>query len=76
MLVTRCFFHSQEVVVLSTITCTVTAFTTVDDSNFIINDSNASAADIESLINLVQATVKSETGILLQTEVKIIGDAK
>ncbi len=45
-------------------------------ANFIINDSNASAADIESLINLVQATVKSETGILLQTEVKIIGDAK
>ena len=45
-------------------------------ANFIINDSNATAADIESLINLVQATVKSETGIVLQTEAKIIGDAK
>ena len=44
--------------------------------NFIINDDNATAADIESLLKLVQATVKSETGILLQTEVKIIGDEK
>lgn len=45
-------------------------------ANFIINDDNAAAADIESLLKLVQATVKSETGILLQTEVKIIGDEK
>ena len=45
-------------------------------ANFIINDGNATAADIESLLKLVQATVKSETGILLQTEVKIIGDEK
>ncbi len=45
-------------------------------ANFIINDSNATAADIESLLKLVQATVKSETGIVLQTEAKIIGDAK
>lgn len=45
-------------------------------ANFIINDDNATAADIESLLKLVQATVKSETGILLQTEVKIIGDEK
>ena len=45
-------------------------------ANFIINDRSATAADIESLIKLVQATVKSETGIVLQTEAKIIGDAK
>lgn len=45
-------------------------------ANFIINDGNATAADIESLLKLVQATVKSETGIVLQTEVKIIGDEK
>jgi len=45
-------------------------------ANFIINDGNATAADIESLLKLVQATVKSEAGILLQTEVKIIGDEK
>jgi len=45
-------------------------------ANFIINDNNATAADIESLIKLVQKTVKDESGILLQTEVRIIGDEK
>lgn len=45
-------------------------------ANFIINDDNATAADIESLLKLVQATVKSEADIVLQTEVKIIGDEK
>jgi UDP-N-acetylmuramate dehydrogenase len=43
-------------------------------ANFIINDKDATAADIESLIQLVQTTVKEESGILLQPEVKIIGD--
>lgn len=45
-------------------------------ANFIINDKDATAEDIESLMLLVQKTVKDETGILLQTEVKIIGDSK
>ncbi len=45
-------------------------------ANFIINDNNATAADIESLIQLIQKTVKDKSGILLQTEVKIVGDKK
>lgn len=43
-------------------------------ANFIINDNDASAADIESLIKLIQETVKNKNDILLQTEVKIVGD--
>ena len=45
-------------------------------ANFIINDNAATAEDIESLILLVQKTVKDETGILLHPEVKIVGDRK
>ncbi|MCK5003233.1 MAG: UDP-N-acetylmuramate dehydrogenase [Gammaproteobacteria bacterium] len=43
-------------------------------ANFIINDQQATAADIEALIELIQNTVQEQTGIVLQTEVKIIGD--
>jgi UDP-N-acetylmuramate dehydrogenase len=43
-------------------------------ANFIINDNNASAADIESLIKLIQKTVKHKHGISLQAEVQIVGD--
>ena len=43
-------------------------------SNFIINENNATAADIETLIQLIQKTVKDKHGILLQTEVKIVGE--
>lgn len=45
-------------------------------ANFIINEKAATAADIEALIQLVQKTVKEESGILLQPEVKIVGDKK
>jgi len=45
-------------------------------ANFIINENNATAADIESLIRFVQKTVEEKYGILLQTEVKIVGDKK
>ncbi|MCK5395949.1 MAG: UDP-N-acetylmuramate dehydrogenase [Gammaproteobacteria bacterium] len=45
-------------------------------ANFIINDDKASAADIESLIKLIQKTVEDERGILLQQEVRIVGDSK
>ncbi len=44
-------------------------------ANFIINENKATAADIESLINLVQQTVKQKLDIELQTEVKIVGDS-
>ncbi len=43
-------------------------------ANFIINDNHASAADIESLIELIQKTVQKEHGILLKPEVKIVGE--
>jgi len=45
-------------------------------ANFIINDNDASAADIESLIQLIQKTVKDKHGILLEPEARIVGDVK
>jgi UDP-N-acetylmuramate dehydrogenase len=45
-------------------------------ANFIVNAGDAKAADIEDLINEVQATVKRQTGIELHPEVKIVGDAR
>jgi UDP-N-acetylmuramate dehydrogenase len=45
-------------------------------ANFIINDNNATATDIELLIELIQKTVNEKYGILLQTEVQIVGDKK
>jgi len=45
-------------------------------ANFIVNTGNASAADIEALIMMVQSRVKKATGIALIQEVRIIGDAK
>jgi UDP-N-acetylmuramate dehydrogenase len=42
-------------------------------ANFILNDSNATASDIESLIKHVQTTVLEKQGIELQTEVRIVG---
>jgi len=44
-------------------------------ANFIINRTDATARDIESLIKYVQKVVKKEQGVELQTEVKIIGEA-
>ncbi len=45
-------------------------------ANFIINDGDATAADVEALINHVAATVADSQGVELQTEVQIIGDAR
>jgi len=45
-------------------------------ANFIINENNASAADIETLIALIQKTVADKHGVLLQPEVKIVGEKK
>jgi len=44
-------------------------------ANFIVNVGNASAADIENLINEVQAVVRQNTGIKLHPEVRIVGEA-
>ena len=43
-------------------------------ANFIVNTGNATAADIENLINEVQAAVGQQTGVKLQCEVRIIGE--
>lgn len=44
-------------------------------ANFIVNDGAARAADIEQLISFVQTTVVDRTGVKLETEVVIVGDA-
>jgi UDP-N-acetylmuramate dehydrogenase len=44
-------------------------------ANFIVNIGNARAADIESLIEHVAETVKQQHGIVLEREVRIIGEA-
>ncbi len=43
-------------------------------ANFIVNDAGARAADVEQMIRYVQATVREQTDIVLETEVQIVGD--
>ncbi|PCI18799.1 MAG: UDP-N-acetylenolpyruvoylglucosamine reductase [Piscirickettsiaceae bacterium] len=43
-------------------------------ANFIVNTGGASAAEIEQLILYVQREVSAQKGILLETEVRIIGE--
>lgn len=43
--------------------------------NFIINLANATARDITSLIDKIKKDVLAQTGVALETEVKIIGEA-
>ncbi len=43
-------------------------------ANFIVNTGDATAADIESLIDLAQNTVREKFGITLEREVRIIGE--
>ncbi len=44
-------------------------------ANFIVNTGSASAADIESLIEQAQARVLERFGVVLEREVRIVGDA-
>ena len=44
-------------------------------ANFIVNVEEASASDIERLIEEVRNTVRKETGVELEREVRIIGEA-
>lgn len=44
-------------------------------ANFIINDRDASASDIETLMLEIQETVQARFGVTLQAEVRIIGEA-
>ncbi len=45
-------------------------------ANFIVNVGTATAGDIEALINKVRDTVLKETGVKLQQEVHIVGEAR
>jgi UDP-N-acetylmuramate dehydrogenase len=45
-------------------------------ANFIVNSGTASAADIEALIAHVQKTVQERTGVVLEPEVRIIGEPR
>ena len=42
--------------------------------NFIVNDNNASASDIIQLIKIVQNKVYENSGVMLEPEIKIVGD--
>jgi len=44
-------------------------------ANFIVNDGDARAADIEQLIAHLHDTVLAQTGVRLEPEVKIVGEA-
>jgi UDP-N-acetylmuramate dehydrogenase len=44
-------------------------------ANFILTDDGAKAADVEQLIQLIRETVKHKTGVELEAEVKVVGDA-
>ena len=56
-------------------TCVGRACVSEKHANFIINKGGASAADIERLIALIQQRVEQASGVRLQTEVHIVGEA-
>jgi UDP-N-acetylmuramate dehydrogenase len=49
------------------------AYVSEKHANFLINDGNATAADIETLIHAIAAKVEQQHGVLLHPEVCIIG---
>lgn len=51
------------------------AMVSAKHANFIVNVGGAKASDIEALISLVQETVFRDTGVRLEREVRIIGEA-
>ncbi len=44
-------------------------------ANFIVNGGSAKAADVEALIEYVRQTVQRKHGVVLKTEVRIVGEA-
>jgi len=44
-------------------------------ANFIVNEGSARAADVEALIQHIRATVEQATGVRLEPEVRIVGEA-
>ena len=51
------------------------AYVSPKHANFIINDGSASAADIENLMEQVRVTVRDRCGVLLESEVRVVGRA-
>jgi UDP-N-acetylmuramate dehydrogenase len=45
-------------------------------ANFILNTGDATAADIEALIERVRSTVERASGVRLEPEVRVVGEAK
>jgi len=45
-----------------------------EHGNFLVNDGQATAADVLELIRQLQARARAERGIELHTEVEIIGE--
>ena len=43
--------------------------------NFIVNDGNATAADVLALIDKIKAVAREQRGIELETEVQILGES-
>ena len=43
-------------------------------ANFILIEDGATAADVETLIEHIRATVKQQTGVDLHPEVKMVGE--
>lgn len=56
-------------------TCVGQACVSEKHANFIINKGGATAADIETLIERVRTRVEQASGVRLQTEVHIVGEA-
>jgi UDP-N-acetylmuramate dehydrogenase len=50
------------------------AMISLKHANFIVNTGGASAADIETLIELAQQTVQQRFGVVLEREVRVIGE--
>ena len=51
------------------------AYVSSKHANFLINDGSASAADIEGLMEQVRTTVQERCGVLLESEVRVVGRA-
>jgi UDP-N-acetylenolpyruvoylglucosamine reductase len=49
------------------------AVVSAEHGNFIVNDGNATASDVLALIEVIRTRARTERGIELETEVKIVG---
>ena len=65
----------RNIHIVNTITHYYCVFTSETSNNFIINEGEATAADLEALVRHVQATVERVHGVKLRPEVRVIGEA-